>query len=173
MARDQTTIPLNHRVPPVRRGARGSISRLPSGSLRVRVHAGIHPVTGRQRSLSHTVPDGPTALDDAEAACRRLVAQVPTTAGPAPTSPSPSCWTATSTWCTPPTPPAAPTATRWPDTSSPGLGTSPGRGHPPEVLGYLYAAAATTATTARTVASSRTDTAVDPCSPTPSARSTT
>jgi integrase len=76
MARDKTTIPLNHRVPPVRRGARGSISRLPSGSLRVRVYAGIHPVTGRQHNLSHTIPDGPTALADAEAACRRLVDQV-------------------------------------------------------------------------------------------------
>ncbi|MFL6119814.1 tyrosine-type recombinase/integrase [Actinophytocola sp.] len=76
MARDKTTIPLNHRVHPVRRGARGSISRLPSGSLRVRVYAGTHPVTGRQHNLSHTVPDGPTAHAGAEAACRRLVDQV-------------------------------------------------------------------------------------------------
>ncbi|MFL6125423.1 hypothetical protein [Actinophytocola sp.] len=76
MARDKITIPLDHRVAPVRRGARGSISRLPSGSLRVRVYAGIHPVTGRQRNLSHTVPDGPTAFADAEAVSRRLVDQV-------------------------------------------------------------------------------------------------
>jgi integrase len=76
MARNKTTIPLGHRVPPARRSARGSISRLPSGSLRVLLYAGIHPVTGRQRYLSHTVPDGPTALADAEAASRRLVDQV-------------------------------------------------------------------------------------------------
>jgi hypothetical protein len=33
----------------------------------------IYPATGRQRYLSHTVPDDPAALADAEAAWRRLV----------------------------------------------------------------------------------------------------
>jgi integrase len=42
----------------------------------VRVYAGLDPVTHRQRALTHTIPDGPTALEDAEAACRRLLTQV-------------------------------------------------------------------------------------------------
>src|SRR5688500_12397097 len=44
----------------VPRRARGSISRLSSGSLRVRVYAGTDPVTGRQGYLSETVGPGPT-----------------------------------------------------------------------------------------------------------------
>lgn len=50
----------------MRRRARGSISRLPSGSLRVRVYAGTNPVTGRQRCLSETVAAGSTARAQAE-----------------------------------------------------------------------------------------------------------
>ncbi len=60
----------------VRRGARGSITRLPSGSLRVRVYSGLDPVTRHRRYLSETVPDSPAALEGAEAACRRLLTQV-------------------------------------------------------------------------------------------------
>ncbi|MFL6125075.1 tyrosine-type recombinase/integrase [Actinophytocola sp.] len=76
MARDKTPDRVNPGAALVRRGARGSISRLPSGSLRVRVYAGTNPVTGRPRTLTQTIPDGPTALDDAEAVCRRLVDRV-------------------------------------------------------------------------------------------------
>lgn len=61
---------------PVRRGARGSITRLPSGSLRVRVYSDLDPVTRHRRYLTETIPDGPDALEDAEAACRRLLTQV-------------------------------------------------------------------------------------------------
>lgn len=61
---------------PERRRARGSISRLPSGSLRVRVYAGTNPVTGRQMCLSETVRAGPTARAQAEEACRRLLERV-------------------------------------------------------------------------------------------------
>ena len=61
---------------PVRRRARGSISRLPSGSLRVRVYVGVDPVSRRQRWLSETVKQGPTATAQAEEACRRLVERV-------------------------------------------------------------------------------------------------
>lgn len=60
----------------VRRRARGSISRLPSGSLRVRVYVGVDPVSRRPRWLSETVRAGPTALDQAEEVCRRLVERV-------------------------------------------------------------------------------------------------
>jgi integrase len=61
---------------PVRRGPRGSISRLPSGSLRVRVYAGVNPVTGREHYLRETVPAGPSACEEAEAAGRRLLDRV-------------------------------------------------------------------------------------------------
>jgi integrase len=44
--------------------------------LRVRVYAGADPITGRQRCLSRNIPAGPTALEDAEATCRRLLTQV-------------------------------------------------------------------------------------------------
>lgn len=76
MARDKTPASVNPEGDPIRRGARGSISRLPSGSLRVRVYAGTNPVTGHPRTLTQTIPDGPIALADAEAACRRLVDRV-------------------------------------------------------------------------------------------------
>ena len=61
---------------PVRRGARGSIRRLPSGSLQARVYAGVNPVTGRGRYLAQTVAAGPSALAEAEAVCRRLLDRV-------------------------------------------------------------------------------------------------
>lgn len=76
MGRDMNTTRVTHNGAPIRRGPRGSISRLPSGSLRVRVYAGINPVTGRAHHLRETVLAGPTALADAEAACRRLLDQV-------------------------------------------------------------------------------------------------
>jgi integrase len=62
--------------PPVRRGAQGSVTRLPSGSLRVKVYAGLHPVTGRPRYIGETVAAGPLAREQAEEACRRLLGQV-------------------------------------------------------------------------------------------------
>jgi integrase len=71
-----TSATAHHGQDPVRRGARGSITRLPSGSLRVRVYSGLDPATHRRRYLTETIPDGPAALEDAEAACRRLVTQV-------------------------------------------------------------------------------------------------
>jgi integrase len=49
---------------------------MPSGSLRVRVYAGLDPITRRRRYLRQTVPPGPTALEEAEAACRRLLTLV-------------------------------------------------------------------------------------------------
>ncbi|MFI9643613.1 LacI family DNA-binding transcriptional regulator [Micromonospora sp. NPDC051925] len=49
------------------RRARGEIEELPSGSLRVRVYAGIDPVSRRRRYLTETVPAGPSAARDAEA----------------------------------------------------------------------------------------------------------
>lgn len=48
----------------------------PAGRCGVRVYAGLDPITGRRRYLRHTVPAGPTALEEAEAACRWLLTLV-------------------------------------------------------------------------------------------------
>jgi integrase len=58
---------------------RGLIDRLPSGSLRVRVYAGIDPVTRKRHYLSETVPPASTereTLREAERVRTRLVNQV-------------------------------------------------------------------------------------------------
>lgn len=55
---------------------RGSITRLPSGALRVRVYAGIDPVTKRRHDLTEVVPAGPRAATIAEQALTRLLNQV-------------------------------------------------------------------------------------------------
>jgi integrase len=49
---------------------RGSIERLPSGSLRVRVYAGIDPLTRKRHYLTEVVPLGPAATTQAERAAR-------------------------------------------------------------------------------------------------------
>lgn len=55
---------------------RGEIETLPSGSLRVKVYAGIDPVTKRRHYLHETVPAGPSAAREAEKVRTRLLAQV-------------------------------------------------------------------------------------------------
>ncbi|WP_344414432.1 tyrosine-type recombinase/integrase [Pseudonocardia ailaonensis] len=59
-----------------RRRTRGSIDPLPSGALRVRVHAGADPVTGKRHTLVEIVPPGPRQAAEAEAARTRLLNQV-------------------------------------------------------------------------------------------------
>ena len=59
-----------------RRQTRGEIEALPSGSLRVRVYAGVDPVTKRRRYLQETVPAGPEAEREAEAVRARLLGEV-------------------------------------------------------------------------------------------------
>jgi integrase len=49
---------------------------LPSGSLRVKVYAGIDPLSGKRHYLTETIPAGPTAAVDAEKARTRLLNQV-------------------------------------------------------------------------------------------------
>ncbi|HSZ30046.1 MAG TPA: site-specific integrase, partial [Pseudonocardiaceae bacterium] len=57
-----------------RRGRRrGSIEELPSGALRVRVYAGVDPVTGQRHNLTETIPAGPKAGVQAEQALTRLL----------------------------------------------------------------------------------------------------
>ena len=46
--------------------ARGSIDVLPGGSLRVRVYAGVDPVTKKRHDLVAVIPAGPKAEDEAE-----------------------------------------------------------------------------------------------------------
>jgi hypothetical protein len=55
---------------------RGEIEKLPSGALRVKVYAGVDPLTGRRHYLRETIPAGPNADDDAEKARTRLLNQL-------------------------------------------------------------------------------------------------
>lgn len=67
------------RMPRVNRRAnrqRGSIDQLASGALRVRVYAGIDPVTKRRHDLVEIIPPGPKAHVQAEAARVRLANEV-------------------------------------------------------------------------------------------------
>jgi hypothetical protein len=59
-----------------RRRARGEIETLPSGSLRVRVYAGIDPLSKKKHYLVETIPAGPKAVKEAEQARTRLLNQV-------------------------------------------------------------------------------------------------
>ena len=59
-----------------RRRTRGRIERLPSGSLRVQVYAGIDPISKQRHYLTETVPAGPRAAATAERVRTRLLQQV-------------------------------------------------------------------------------------------------
>lgn len=56
--------------------ARGSVKKLPSGALRVRVYAGVDPFTGRRHYLAETVEPGRDARKEAEAIRARLLQEV-------------------------------------------------------------------------------------------------
>jgi integrase len=59
-----------------RKRSRGEIETLPSGSLRVRVYAGIDPVSKKKHYLTEVVPAGPKAAKEAEKVRTRLLNQV-------------------------------------------------------------------------------------------------
>ncbi|MPY81378.1 MAG: integrase, partial [Actinophytocola sp.] len=59
-----------------RRRSHGGIEELPSGALRVKVYAGIDPVTKRRHYLRETISPGPKAGNEAGKALRRLLHQV-------------------------------------------------------------------------------------------------
>jgi integrase len=59
-----------------RRRKRGSIEELPSGALRVRVYAGVDPVTRRAHYLKETIPPGRSAAREAEKARTRMLREV-------------------------------------------------------------------------------------------------
>ncbi len=56
--------------------SRGEIETLPSGALRVKVYAGVDPLSGRRHYLRETIAAGPAAAKEAEQALTRLVNQV-------------------------------------------------------------------------------------------------
>lgn len=62
--------------PPGLTRPRGNIEALPSGSLRVRVYAGVDILTGTDLYLRKTIPAGPTAQRLAEDACEEFIRQV-------------------------------------------------------------------------------------------------
>jgi hypothetical protein len=53
--------------------SRGGIDTLPSGALRIRVYAGVDPLTGKRHYLTETVPAGPRARANAERIRTRLL----------------------------------------------------------------------------------------------------
>jgi LacI family xylobiose transport system transcriptional regulator len=57
----------------VRPRARGEIETLPSGSLRVRVYAGVDPASKKRQYLVQTVPAGTGAADEADKVRARLL----------------------------------------------------------------------------------------------------
>ncbi|MGH3628757.1 MAG: tyrosine-type recombinase/integrase, partial [Sciscionella sp.] len=59
-----------------RKRRRGEVETLPSGALRVKVYAGLDPLTGRRHYLTNTVAPGPKAAEEAEQARTRLLNQV-------------------------------------------------------------------------------------------------
>src|SRR3954469_7277491 len=63
-------------TPRPRQRQRGEIETLPSGSLRVRVYAGIDPVTRKRRYLVETIPASPAAAQEAETVRARLLHEV-------------------------------------------------------------------------------------------------
>jgi integrase len=56
--------------------AQGNIETLPSGARRVRVYAGIDPVTKKRHVLTEVIPPGPKAARLAESARHRLLQEV-------------------------------------------------------------------------------------------------
>jgi len=55
---------------------RGEVETLPSGSLRVKVYAGVDPLSNKRIYLTEVIPAGPTALKEAKAAQTRFINQV-------------------------------------------------------------------------------------------------
>ncbi|MCO1658911.1 tyrosine-type recombinase/integrase [Pseudonocardia humida] len=59
-----------------RQRQRGEIETLPSGSLRVRVYAGVDPISGKRHHLTEVIPAGKDAAKLAEKARTRMQAEV-------------------------------------------------------------------------------------------------
>ncbi|USX49462.1 tyrosine-type recombinase/integrase [Lentzea sp. HUAS12] len=61
---------------PTKGRQRGEIEPLPSGSLRVKVYAGIDPISGRRHYIYETIPAGPDAAKKAEKARTRIINEI-------------------------------------------------------------------------------------------------
>ncbi|MGB9137580.1 MAG: tyrosine-type recombinase/integrase [Pseudonocardiaceae bacterium] len=61
---------------PIPGRSRGSVDELPSGALRVRVYAGVDPVSKRRHDLIEIIPPGPGADRQARRVRDRLISQV-------------------------------------------------------------------------------------------------
>ncbi|WP_158893113.1 tyrosine-type recombinase/integrase [Amycolatopsis anabasis] len=59
-----------------KRPQKGHIEELPSGALRVHVYAGTDALTGKRLDLKETIPAGPDAAEQADAALIRLLHEV-------------------------------------------------------------------------------------------------
>jgi hypothetical protein len=68
VTRAGASVPLVTRAAGPRRRQRGAIDTLPSGALRVRVYAGIDPLTRRRHDLIEVIPPGPHAAREAKKA---------------------------------------------------------------------------------------------------------
>lgn len=68
---------------PHRSRGRGSIDVLPSGAHRVRVYAGIDPLTGQRNYLTEVIPPGPGEAKEAEKTRTGLLSQVDERRNPA------------------------------------------------------------------------------------------
>ncbi|WAL64499.1 tyrosine-type recombinase/integrase [Amycolatopsis cynarae] len=55
---------------------RGEIEQLPSGALRVKLYAGVDPLSGKRHYLRETIPPGPKAEEEAEKVLVRFLNQV-------------------------------------------------------------------------------------------------
>src|ERR671912_219172 len=55
--------------------SRGAIDELPSGALRVRVSAGVDPISKRRLYLTELVPAGPKARQEAERVRTRMLSR--------------------------------------------------------------------------------------------------
>lgn len=93
--------PCNMATPRVRRTRqRDEIKTLPSGSLCVRVYAGVDPITGKRHYLTEIVPAGPDAATVPEKTRTRFRLRWTSGAALEPTRPLPSSWTNTASCST-------------------------------------------------------------------------
>lgn len=77
MGRTGLTLAVMASKPAPRRRKRGEVEVLPNGSIRVRVYAGVDPITGKRHRLEEVIPAGtPNASKLAEEARTRLLSQV-------------------------------------------------------------------------------------------------
>lgn len=85
---EPTLLPWLHggRIDSARRRARDEVEALPSDSFRVRVYAGLDPISHKRHYLTKVVPAGPKAAKEAEKVRTRLLAEVDDRRNPRPSA---------------------------------------------------------------------------------------